>query len=58
MKLDMQMEAQLFCMSRVLYQWKVFCEMKMSNWIAFSAVECKKTSLCLGMIVFESIRRY
>lgn len=47
------MEAQLFCMSRVLYQWKVFCEMKVCNWIAFTAVECQMNSLCLGMIVFE-----
>lgn len=43
----------MFCMSRVLYQWKVFCEMKMYNWITFTAVECKKNSLCLGMIVSE-----
>lgn len=47
-------------MSRVLYQWKVFCEMKVYNWIAFTPVECKKNSLCLGIRVFEltSVRRY
>lgn len=49
------MEAQLFCVSGVLHQWKVFCEMKMSNWIAFTAVECKKNSLRLGMAVFELV---
>lgn len=49
----MEMEAQLFCMSRVSYQKKVFCEMKVYNWMAFTAVECKKSSLRLGIIVFE-----